>query len=107
MCLVMCVFSCDKFRRGLIIDKQRGNVLKVDRHKYPRKVYHGLQEVSSKERHKYRGHVTTFAESNYVNIDTIFLLVGKRYQLYIIYHPKKHYVTFFLFTQMLYCSRTW
>jgi len=31
-------YSADSFRRGLIIDRARGNVIKVDRHKYVRKV---------------------------------------------------------------------
>lgn len=30
------------FCRGLVIDKARGNVLKMDRHKYVRQVYHGF-----------------------------------------------------------------
>ena len=35
-------YSADSFRRGLIIDRARGNVIKIDRHKYVRKVYHAL-----------------------------------------------------------------
>lgn len=43
-------FSSDAFCRGLVIDKKRGNVLKVDRHKYVRQAYHGMQELSRHER---------------------------------------------------------
>ena len=28
--------------RGLTIDKKRGNILKIDRHKYVKLAYHGL-----------------------------------------------------------------
>jgi hypothetical protein len=67
------------FRRGLVIDKERGNVLKMDRHKYVRQVYHGFTPLpaavrkelymSSSER------MPQYTESNYVNMDTLFLLV--------------------------------
>ena len=36
-------YNTERFRRGLIIDKKRGNVLKIDRHKYVRKVFHGTE----------------------------------------------------------------
>jgi hypothetical protein len=31
--------------RGLIVDKKRGNVIKVDRHKYVKIAYHGFRHV--------------------------------------------------------------
>lgn len=71
-------YQSDRFRRGLIIDKKRGNVIKIDRHKYVRTVYHGLRELSSDEKKNiYSKQFSSFKESTYVNIDTIFLLVGK------------------------------
>ena len=36
--------------RGLTIDKQRGNILKIDRHKYVKIAYHGFQELPREER---------------------------------------------------------
>ena len=42
-------YSPTLFRRGLVIDKQSGNIIKVDRHRYARKVVHGLTEMSSEE----------------------------------------------------------
>ncbi len=36
--------------RGLTIDKQRGNILKIDRHKYVKIAYHGFRELSRTER---------------------------------------------------------
>jgi hypothetical protein len=36
--------------RGLIIDKKRGNVLKMDRHKYVKVAFHGFRALSREER---------------------------------------------------------
>jgi len=75
--------SVDSARRGLIIDKSKGNILKVDRHKYVRKVFHGLTEMSPEDRkHNYLSafsQMPTFTESNFVNIDTSFLFIGTYY----------------------------
>lgn len=60
----------------MIIDKKRGNVIKVDRHKYVRKVFHGSKEYNTEERKAiYSKDVPSFTESHYSYIDTIFLLV--------------------------------
>ena len=70
------VISLEAYCRGLIIDKSEGNIIKVDRHKYVRKVCHGKQELNSAEKKAvYGSHVLSFTESNYVNIDTLFLLI--------------------------------
>eukprot|EP00596_Hydrurales_sp_CCMP1899_P005462 CAMPEP_0119034716 /NCGR_PEP_ID=MMETSP1177-20130426/1734_1 /TAXON_ID=2985 /ORGANISM="Ochromonas sp, Strain CCMP1899" /LENGTH=440 /DNA_ID=CAMNT_0006992373 /DNA_START=349 /DNA_END=1671 /DNA_ORIENTATION=+ len=69
-------YSMEAFCRGLIIDKTKGNIIKIDRHKYVRKVFHGKQELDSAEKKTiYGSHVVSFTESNYVNIDTLFLLI--------------------------------
>jgi hypothetical protein len=39
-----------RWTRGLIIDTQRGNFLKIDRHKYVRVAYHGFDQISSTTR---------------------------------------------------------
>jgi hypothetical protein len=39
-----------QWTRGLIIDTQRGNFLKIDRHKYVRVAYHGFDQISSTTR---------------------------------------------------------
>ncbi len=36
--------------RGLIIDKKRGNILKMDRHKYVKVAFHGFKKLSREER---------------------------------------------------------
>ena len=37
-------------RRGNIIDKKRGNIIKLDQHKYVRVAEHGLTPLTSKQR---------------------------------------------------------
>jgi 5' nucleotidase family len=36
--------------RGLTIDKKRGNILKIDRHKYVKIAYHGFRRLDRAER---------------------------------------------------------
>uniref|UniRef100_A0A7S2P8U0 5'-nucleotidase n=1 Tax=Leptocylindrus danicus TaxID=163516 RepID=A0A7S2P8U0_9STRA len=64
------------WRRGLIIDTQRGNFLKIDRHKYCRLAYHGFTPIPSDERKitysKSFNKVMSFTEKSYVNMDTLF-----------------------------------
>ena len=40
-------YSPERWIRGLIIDIKRGNFLKIDKHKYVRVAYHGLDKMSS------------------------------------------------------------
>jgi 5' nucleotidase family len=62
--------------RGLIIDTQRGNFLKIDRHKYVRVANHGFDRISSTTRkHLYSktfNKITSFNEKHFVNMDTLF-----------------------------------
>ena len=50
--LLLCQFKYDPYayQRGLIIDKRRGNLLKLDRHKYVKVAYHGTSLMPSAER---------------------------------------------------------
>lgn len=65
--------------RGLIIDTQRGNFLKIDRHKYVRVAYHGFTPMSPRTRKdlysRFFNQVPSFGEKNYVNMDTLFQFV--------------------------------
>ena len=67
------------FRPGLVIDKEMGNIIKMDRYKYVRIAYHGFQVLSTEERKGlYKSSVekmTTYTEANYASIDTLYLLV--------------------------------
>ncbi|CAI5960266.1 unnamed protein product [Closterium sp. NIES-64] len=63
--------------RGLVLDKKRGNILKMDRHKYVKVAYHGFQALSREER---RATYTdtplreSFDEPDFALIDTLFSL---------------------------------
>lgn len=65
--------------RGLIIDTQRGNFIKIDRHKYARVAYHGFTPMSSRTRKdvysRFFNQVPSFGEKQYVNMDTLFQFV--------------------------------
>lgn len=87
--------------RGLVLDKKRGNILKVglikidlfyganifeyvnfillqmDRHKYVKVAYHGFKEMSKEEKVETYGYTLTrdsFDEPDYALIDTLFSL---------------------------------
>lgn len=63
----------------MIIDTERGNFLKIDRHKYVRVAYHGLEKIDSTTRKvlysKNFNKVESFSEKSYVNMDTLFQFV--------------------------------
>ena len=68
------------FIRGLVIDKERGNILKLDRHRYVKNVLHGFKELNKMEKMKVyegssakvRGGGNVFQEPDFANLDTIF-----------------------------------
>lgn len=64
------------FQRGLIIDKQRGNVIKMDRHMYVKIAYHGTRALDTEERRNIYGTLNqkSFSTDVYANIDTLFSL---------------------------------
>mmetsp|Transcript_7910 Transcript_7910/g.23547 ORF Transcript_7910/g.23547 Transcript_7910/m.23547 type:complete len:516 (+) Transcript_7910:354-1901(+) len=72
-------FDPDQHLRGLVIDKRRGNILKMDRHKYVRQAFHGTRELKRSERHEaYVGladATPTFVGHDFVNVDSLFQLV--------------------------------
>ncbi|XP_027330029.1 5'-nucleotidase domain-containing protein 4-like isoform X2 [Abrus precatorius] len=70
-------FNSNYMVRGLVLDKKRGNILKMDRHKYVKVAYHGFQELSKEDK------VETYANTlvydsfdgpDYALIDTLFSL---------------------------------
>lgn len=73
------VYSQDMYRRGCVVDKRRGNILKLDRHRYVRYAEHGLTEISAEERKTlYRQNqegILDMGSSNYANTDTPFSLI--------------------------------
>ncbi|KAJ4836611.1 hypothetical protein Tsubulata_027533 [Turnera subulata] len=63
--------------RGLVLDKKRGNILKMDRHKYVKVAYHGFRELSKEDKVGTYGSTLirdAFDEPDYALIDTLFSL---------------------------------
>ncbi|KAL3640872.1 hypothetical protein CASFOL_015840 [Castilleja foliolosa] len=63
--------------RGLVLDKKRGNILKMDRHKYVKVAYHGFTELSKEDKVAAYGSRLirdAFDEPDYALIDTLFSL---------------------------------
>ncbi|XP_071702437.1 uncharacterized protein [Rutidosis leptorrhynchoides] len=63
--------------RGLVLDKRRGNILKMDRHKYVKVAYHGFRLLSKDEKVATYGNTLirdAFDEPDYALIDTLFSL---------------------------------
>lgn len=63
--------------RGLVLDKKRGNILKMDRHKYVKVAYHGFKELSKEDKVAAYGNTLirdSFDEPDYALIDTLFSL---------------------------------
>jgi HAD superfamily 5'-nucleotidase-like hydrolase len=61
--------------RGLVVDKRRGNTLKMDHFKYVRRAYHGRRPLSGDERRKvYRSQHLRLSHPNYISVDTLFHL---------------------------------
>lgn len=63
--------------RGLVIDKKRGNILKIDRHKYCKLAYHGFKELSREERmetYNSSNERQEYEEPTFGHVDTLFSL---------------------------------
>jgi 5'-nucleotidase len=61
--------------RGLVVDRKLGNVLKMDRHGYVRRVYHGFRLLTKEERREhYHQKRINLSHKRYVWIDTLFAL---------------------------------
>ena len=61
--------------RGLTVDKQLGNIIKLDRHNHPGRVYHGRRQLTQEERRAlYRRERIRFVPPRFALIDTLFSL---------------------------------
>ena len=62
--------------RGLAIDKHRGNIIKMDRHRYVKVAYHGFTEMPREQRRALydAARVTNYEEPDFALIDTLFTL---------------------------------
>lgn len=61
--------------RGLLVDKKRGNVLKMDAFKDVTRAYHGRRRLTGDERRRvYRSRQPRLVAENFVSVDTLFHL---------------------------------
>jgi 5'-nucleotidase len=61
--------------RGLVVDKQTGNLFKMDRHNHVGRAYHGLTPVPRDERYRlYRDERVALSSPRFAWIDTLFSL---------------------------------
>jgi HAD superfamily 5'-nucleotidase-like hydrolase len=69
-------FNISHMIRGLAIDKQRGNIIKLDRHRYVKVAYHGFRELPREERRSLydASLIQSYEEPDYALIDTLFTL---------------------------------
>lgn len=70
-------FEYDQVIRGLVIDKRRGNLIKLDTHKYVEMAYHGDRELEREERkevYNKPGEAYRPSDDNYSYLDTLFCL---------------------------------
>lgn len=70
-------FNWQYMVRGLVLDKRRGNILKMDRHKYVKVAYHGFREMSRDDRMATYCNTLSqesYDEPDYALIDTLFSL---------------------------------
>ncbi|RDX95100.1 Cytosolic purine 5'-nucleotidase, partial [Mucuna pruriens] len=70
-------FDSNYMVRGLVLDKKRGNILKMDRHKYVKVAYHGFTELSKEDKVGTYGNTLvydSFDGPDYALIDTLFSL---------------------------------
>lgn len=61
--------------RGLIVDRQLGNIIKIDRHNHVGRVFHGSRQLSKNERREvYRREKLRFVPPRFALVDTLFSL---------------------------------
>ncbi len=61
--------------RGLVVDKQKGHIFKMDAHRHVGKGYHGFRELEDSERHEYRNSTIRLnSDHRFALIDTLFAL---------------------------------
>jgi len=61
--------------RGLLVDRELGNVLKMDRYKYVKRAYHGMRELTREERRRiYDTHRLEPASDRFHWVDTLYAL---------------------------------
>ncbi len=68
-------FDYNRFIHGLLIDKRRGNILKLNRFSKVKKAYHGTTEVDFKVvKQLYKSSSIDFSDPNILTLDTSFAI---------------------------------
>lgn len=66
------------FIRGLVVDKENGNIIKLDRHKYVKRALHGFTPLSKEDRAAMYDAITTsgggFGEPRFAVLDAMFAI---------------------------------
>lgn len=66
-------FKYDLAIRGLVVDRKKGNLLKLNRHSAIRASYHGLQAIDFKAQNKmYKSTYIDLSDNEYLAVDTTF-----------------------------------
>ncbi len=60
--------------RGLVVDRERGNILKLDSHRHVGMAYHGFRALSQEELEAYRSEAIRFSGDRYALMDTLYAL---------------------------------
>lgn len=60
--------------RGLVIDRRRGNIIKLNYHKYVTRAFHGRRELSRDQLEAYRRTRINLSSDRFVSVDTLFHL---------------------------------
>ena len=83
-------YSPNNIIRGLLLDKAKGNIIKIDEHRYVKTAYHGRQLLSKKDRYKlYNSKRLRFVDTE--SVDTFFhLSVALLYMFIVDYYAKKN-----------------
>lgn len=82
-------FDPNYIQRGLLVDMDRGNLLKVDAHKYVKIAYHGHQRLSKEDRDKYYNK-ESFKAQELLSVDTFFALSEVQIFLEIVSYMRKN-----------------
>jgi 5'-nucleotidase len=75
--------------RGLLVDRQRGNLLKVDAHKYVKIGFHGHRRLDKEERYELYN-AKSYKADEYLQVDTFFALSETQLFVEIVDYVRRH-----------------
>ncbi len=75
--------------RGLLVDRERGNLLKVDAHKYVKSAFHGHRKLDKQERYELYN-AKSFKADDFLTVDTFFALSETQLFIEIVDTMRRH-----------------